>query len=130
MKILKTNWINVVGVFSIVLIYSIITNLFFNTTSSLNFFQSIIAALILVCLYGVLLWLLFIGSLIILDLLLIVRSRKDLRLKLLIEWLIISLPFIYCSIIYERQRWIFFVAIITFLITQLLRESIINRAAH
>jgi hypothetical protein len=127
MKILKTNWINVVGVFSVVLIYSIITNLFSNTTSSLNFFQSVIAALILVCLYGVLLWLLFIGSLIILDLLLIIRSQKELKLKLLIEWLIISLPFIYWSIIHERQRWVYLVAVITFLITQLLRERIINK---
>lgn len=91
-----------------------------------NLFQAFIAAGISVCLYGMMFWGLFILSLVILDMLLIVRNQNNLKVKLLLEWLIISSPFIYWTVRYKV--WIFLVAIIAFLITQLLREKVISKS--
>jgi hypothetical protein len=120
MKVLITNWINLLGVFLIVFCYAIILNLT-DTNVSRNLFQAIFAALILVCGYGIMFWGLFIIALVILDLLIIVRNKNNLKMKLIIEWLIISIPFIYWAVKYNE--WIFIAAAIAFLITQLLREK-------
>ena len=68
---------------------------------------------------------LFLVSLIVLDLLIILRNRNHLKEKLLIEWLIISSPFIYWTIKYNE--WIFAVAIVAFLLSQLIRERLIKQ---
>jgi hypothetical protein len=122
MKILTTNWINILGVFVATLIYAVILN-HSDSNLSYNIFQSIVAGLILICLYEMIFWGLFIISLIVADLLLIVWSQKLLKQKLLIEWLLVSSPFMYWVIKY--QDWISLIAIIAFLITQLLREKLI-----
>lgn len=123
MKVIKTNWINILGVFISVFVYAIILNIA-DENISRNFFQSILAALMLVCLYGVMFWALFIVLLIVFDLLFIVKTQNNFKSRLLIEWLIISSPFIYWTVRY--REWIFLVAIIAFLITQLLREKSIR----
>jgi len=120
MKIIKTNWINLIGVFIAVFIYAIFLNLN-DTNVSRNLFQSILPALILVCLYGILFWALFILLLVGLDLIFIVKDQTNLTAKLLIEWLIISSPFIYWAVRY--REWIFVVAIIPLLITQSIRQK-------
>jgi len=127
MKVLTTNWINLLGVFLVVFLYAIILNLT-DTNVSRNLFQSIFAALILVCGYGIMFWGLLIIALVVLDLLLIMRNPNNLKTMLLIEWLIISSPFIYWTIRYKE--WIFVAAIIAFLITQLLRENRITEATR
>lgn len=122
MKILATNWINVLGVFVAMLLYSVIFN---QTNNHLNntIFQSVVASLILICLYGLIFWGLFIAELAILDLLLILPNQKHIRQKLIIEWILVSTPYIYWLIRYKV--WIFLVAIIAFAITQLLRKQLI-----
>ena len=128
MKILKTNWINILGVFISVLLYSIIYNLTVDDGVTRNFFQSIFAAILLVLLYGLMFWIGFILLLIALDLILIVPNQSNLKLKLLLQWIIISGPIIYWAIIYERQRNIYIIAVIGFLITQLIREKLITKS--
>jgi hypothetical protein len=123
MKVLKTNWINVAGVFVAVFLYAVALNLT-DINVSRNVFQSILPALMLVCLYGIMFWSLFILLLVVLDLLLIVKNQNSLIGKLLIEWLIISGPFVYWAVRYKE--WIFIVAIIAFLITQFIRKRIIQ----
>jgi hypothetical protein len=120
MKIIKTNWINLIGVFIAVFVYAIVLNLN-DTNVSRNLFQSILPALILVCLYGILFWALFILLLVVLDLIFIVKDQTNLTVKLLIEWLIISSPFIYWAVRYREG--IFIAAIIAFLITQFIRQK-------
>jgi hypothetical protein len=119
MKVIKTNWINIAGVFVIVFLYAVVLNLT-DVNVSRNLFQAVFAALILVCGYGIMFWGLFVVALIVLDLLLLTRNQNNLKTKLIIEWLIISSPFIYWTVKYHE--WIFVAAIIAFLITQLLRE--------
>ena len=127
MKILFTNWVNILGVFIAIFLYSIIYGLF-DSNISRNILQSIIASLILICLYGIMFWVGFLLSLIILDSVLIIPAPKHLKIKLIAEWIIISSPFVYWAIEYERQRNLYIVAIIAFLITQLIRERYINKA--
>jgi hypothetical protein len=119
MKIIKTNWINLLGVFIAVFLYAIFLNLT-DTNVSRNLFQSILPALMLVCLYGILFWALFIILLVVFDLLFIVKDQRNLTVKLLIEWLIISSPFIYWAARY--REWIFVAAIMALLITQFIRK--------
>lgn len=129
MKILKTNWINIVGVFTVLFLYTTIYGLM-DSNISRNFFQAIIASLIGICLYGIMFWAGFIIMLIILDCVLIIPNSKNLKIKLLIEWIVISVPFIYWAIKYPEQRTLYIVAVITFLITQLFRERLINKATQ
>jgi hypothetical protein len=120
MKIIKTNWINIIGVLFTVFIYAMVLNITdTNITRDLN--QAMFAALILVLGYGIMFWGVFLISLIILDLLLLTRNQNNLRIKLLLEWVVISSPFIYW--IAKYNEWIFLAAILSFLITQLLREK-------
>jgi heme exporter protein D len=123
MMVIKTNWVNLLGVFLAVFLYAVILNLS-NVNLSYNIFQSILAALISVCGYGMMFWVSFAISLIVVDILLILRNRNHLKQKLLIEWLLISAPFIYWTI--EYREWIFAVAIIAFLCSQLFRERFIK----
>lgn len=126
MKIISTNWINILGVFIAVLIFSTVRNLV-DTEISRTVFQAFFATLILICLYGLLFWLSFAVCLILLDLILIVKNQGGLRSRIFIEWFIISTPFIYWAVIYERQRWLFLVAVFAFLITQMMREKLIRK---
>lgn len=127
MKILLTNRINLIGVFIAVLLCGIVHNCLIDDQVSRNLFQAIIAAFILVCLYGIIFWIGFLLAILILDLILIVPDQKKLKLKLFAEWVIISTPIVYFSLIYERQRLMFLIAIIVFFITQLLRERLIKK---
>jgi hypothetical protein len=127
MKILLTNWINVLGVFLVVFALSFVLALT-DTNLSYNIFQSIFSALFLVCGFGMMFWALFIVSLVILDLIIIIPNRNNLKKRLIIEWLIISGPSAYVTIKYHE--WIFIAAIIAFFITQLLREKHIKKLSR
>ena len=98
-----------------------------DTNLSYNIFQSILAALFSVCGFGMMFWAFFIISLAVLDMILIIPNRNNLKTSLIIEWLIISSPFAYWTI--KDHEWIFAAAIITFFITQLFREKLIVKRA-
>jgi len=72
-------------------------------------------------------WGLYITELIIFDLLFIVKDQSNLKSKLIIESLLISLPFIYWII--SHKQWIFLVGVLVFLITQLIRQNLIIKVA-
>ncbi|MEO3405372.1 hypothetical protein AAFN85_15790 [Mucilaginibacter sp. CAU 1740] len=124
MKIILSNWINLSGIFGSVFLFTIILTIT-DANLSYNIFQATLAALIAILGYGMMFWAFLLGALFITDLILIVPNQKNLKLKLIIEWLIISSPFIYWTIEYEE--WIFAVGIVSFLVTQLLREKYILR---
>jgi hypothetical protein len=103
-----------------VFLYAIYLNIT-DINVSRNIFQSILPALILVVLYGALFWLLFLALLILFDIFFVAKVKVDLRLKLLIEWVIVSIPFVFWALKYKQ--WIFIAAVFAFFITQLLREK-------
>jgi hypothetical protein len=126
MKIIYTNWINIVGVFTTLFLFTIISSMN-DPNISRNIIQAIIASLIGIVLYGIIFWIGFVLSLIILDLILIVPNLKYLKFKLFLEWVLISIPFILWSIKYKEQQFIYLLGVGTFFITQLLRIKIINK---
>ena len=82
-RILKTNWINIVGVFTVLFLYTTVYGLI-EPNVSRNIFQAMIASLIGICLYGIMFWAGFITMLIILDFVLIIPKPKNLKIKLFI----------------------------------------------
>jgi hypothetical protein len=120
MKIILTNWINLLGVFLTSLAFLIVVALT-DPNLSYNIFQAILAALFSVLAYGIMAWALFIVSLIVLDVILIVPNKKRLKTMLLIEWAISSCPFIYWATIYHE--WVFMADVIVFFISQQVREK-------
>ena len=125
--VIKTNWINFLAVFLAVFGYAVILTQF-DGNLSYNLFQSILAALILVCGYGIMFWGLFAASLIAFDLLLKINNHTHLKEKLFIEWLLISSPFIFWA--FKYHEWIFIVGCIAFIISQTLRKSLIIGVRH
>ena len=105
--------------------YTFLDSLLNNSTT---FKQAIVGALLLICLYGIMFWIAFIILLAVLDLLLIMPNFKNIRTKLIVEWGIISTPFIYWAIQYDRQRWLFIIVVITFFVTQLIRGNLIRKS--
>jgi hypothetical protein len=123
-KILFSNWINIVGILVVLFCYTFLNSLInFQAT----FIQAFIGAFLLICLYGIIFWLGFLILIFILDLILIIPTKKSLKIGLLIEWLIISTPFIYWAVIYKEQRVLYIIAIIAFLISQMIREKWLNK---
>lgn len=117
-KILATNWINLLGIFIITFLY-VFLNSYINFSATL--YQAFFGAFMSVCLYGIIFWSGFVILILILDLIFIVKPKNNLKLRLMIEWLLISIPFIYWIIKYNQ--WVFLVAILTFLVTQIMREK-------
>lgn len=124
MKIIKTNWINIIGILIAVYLYSLMLNLF-DADKSLNFIQVVFSPLILILLYGAIFWALFILLLIIFDLLFFVKNHENLKKKMILETFIIVTPYVYWLIVYDEL--IFLVAIITFFITQFYRRKLIAK---
>jgi len=52
------------------------------------------------------------------------RNQNNLMRKLILEWLLVSIPFIYLGIKY--RKWIFLLAVLVFLFTQVLRNRYIK----
>ena len=118
--IIKTNWINIAGVFVTMFIYGVCWGIY---SGGYSLFPAILSALLLVCLYGMMPWLLFVVLLLSADILLLRNIQRNLKRKLIIEWIIVSAPFFWW--IAEYNEWVFLVAITTFLITQLARQKLI-----
>lgn len=124
MKIILTNWINICGLFITVFFTCIF--ILYREGTTMNIFQMIIASLMSVCLYGMIFWGLFVVLIVFFDLILIVFNQKHITLKLLIEWVLISSPFVYWFFKYDE--WIFAVAVVSYLVTQLMRKRLIMKA--
>ena len=128
LKIFMTNWVNLVGIFLAAYLFTIITEivkLFPNKLTSdeiLNsLFVGFLGGLFGILGYGLIFWLGFLLAIFLLDMILMSPKRENLRIKLLFEWIAISIPFVYWGIQYTE--WIWFILVLCFLLTQLLREK-------
>ena len=118
-KIYFTNWINVLGIIIGTYVFLVVTELFKTGISALP--QMLMMALVAIVLYGGIFFTGFLISMLVLDLILMNDNIKYLRLKLIVEWGLISVPFVYWLL--EYSEWIFLVAVIFFFITQFIREK-------
>ena len=124
MRVLITNWINLVGVFIAVLAYATAANVF-GASGPGNFGLAMLGSLVLICLYGWMLWLLFTLLLAVLDLIFIVRAKSNITGWLIIEWLIVSAPFIYWTVKYGEP--VFIAASVGLLAAQMIRKKYLRR---
>lgn len=90
-----------------------------------NISEVILGALFLILGYGMIFWAMFIVSLLILDTIFIIPGSNYLRTKLIAEWVIISMPFVYWA--FEYKEWVFVAGVVSFFITQLFREKLIYK---
>ena len=118
-KVFLSNWVNLVAVIMATVVYVFGTTLF-----RYNISQSVFVAILVVLGYGIMFWVLFITALHITDLLFFKTNQIHLKPKLLLQWLIISLPFIYWGFLYKE--WVFLIASAAFLISQFMREKMIK----
>jgi hypothetical protein len=126
LKLFSTNWINILGIFIAVYLSILVIELI-NPTNDLNnyFATAVIGGLFAIIFYGSMFWAGFILIMFILDVLLLNRDQSLLLPKLLLEWIIVSSPFIFWFIQYTE--WIFLIAVCAFFITQYLRRKEIIR---
>ena len=118
-KIYFTNWINVLGIIMGTYVFLVVTELFKTGISALP--QMLIMAMVAIVLYGGIFFTGFLISMLVLDLILMNDNTKYLKLKLIVEWGVISVPFVYWLL--EYSEWIFLVAVIFFFIMQFIREK-------
>ncbi len=116
LKIVLTNWVNIIGV-SLISYLSV----FILGFKEIGFPFILISALISIFLYGMIFWVGFIITIFILDFILFSRSTKFIYEKLFAEWLIISSPFVYW--IFKYEQFFFIVLIIALGITQYIRKN-------
>jgi hypothetical protein len=123
-KIVLSNWINLLTIFIVVYAVGFLSVII---DYKFTFIEALFATIYSIVGYGMLFWTGFIVCILILDILLFSLDRKprNITIKLFVEWLIISAPFIYWLIKYEE--WIFIAAILAFLLGQYLRRSYIFR---
>lgn len=106
-----TNWLNIAFIFIAVFIITFISAVI---DDKFSIIKGLIATTYVVIGYGLLFWTGFIICILILDIALF-SFNQDIKytpLKLAIEWLFISSPFIYWLVRYNQ--WIFLVAVLGF----------------
>jgi hypothetical protein len=124
LKIISTNWINMAVIAVATYLWSIINSLFqMNNVSDLpgTLVRGIGGAAILVLFYGAMFFAGFMIIMLFLDIILLRPNTKYLRVKLIIEWVLVSSPVVYWTLIYNE--WIFAIAIAAFGGAQLIREK-------
>lgn len=118
-KVVLTNRINLFTIFIAVYIASFIFNM---AIAKFAFGEALFGATYLVLGYGIMFWIGFILCILILDIALFsfYKEPQYTTHKLVIEWLIISVPFIFWLI--KSNQWISLVAVLAFLVGQYLRR--------
>jgi hypothetical protein len=121
-KILLSNWVNLLVIFIGVYIGGFISaKIYDRFTVS----EALFGTAYSVILYGMIFWVGFITCIFALDVIMFSfhKEKQYTTVKLVIEWSIISAPFIYWLIKYNQ--WIFLVAVLAFLLGQYLRRPYI-----
>ncbi len=123
-KVFFTNRINLLVIFTSVYIASFIFNLI-NADFGLR--EALFGATYLVLGYGIMFWVGFLFYVFVLDIVLfsVYKDAKYITFKLAIEWVLISLPFIYWVVRYNQ--WMFLIGVFAFLLGQYLRRPHIIR---
>jgi hypothetical protein len=123
-KIFLTNWINL----TLVLIATVET-LFIDSAAVLQyqFLDAVVWSVYLALLYGMKYWIVFIGGLFIFDVALfsLDKKPKPIIFKLAIEWILISLPFIYKA--FKCDEWMLLCSLVGFAVGQYVRHDYIKK---
>lgn len=124
LKIFLTNWINILVIFIAVYATVIISELLqIQSTQDIPDALStgFLGGLFAIIFYGAVFWIGFVIAMFLLDFVFMNENLQRLDLKLLIEWVFVSSPFIYWFAKYSQ--WVFLVAVIAFFISQSIRRK-------
>jgi len=121
-KVVLTSRVNLLTIFTITYIVTVISGV---TNDNLSVGQSLFGSLYSVLGYGIMFWIWFILLITVLDVLLFGFDKRVeyVNAKLLLEWAIISFPFVYWLVKYNQ--WVFLAALIAFLMGQIIRKPMI-----
>ena len=119
MKIILSNWVNVLVIFIGVYVAGFISAM---VNDKFTFNGALFGTTYAVVGYGMIFWIGFFVVIVLLDILLFSFNREPqyTNYKLAFEWLLISSPFII-----KYNEWIFLVAVLFFLLGQYLRRPYI-----
>jgi hypothetical protein len=130
LKILLSNWAHLIsiylGFYTTIIFSKIIGQSNFPWSSIL--FESLWTIPLLIFIYGLELLAKFYVTIFVLDFLLFAFDNRWTKQKLLIEWFVISVPFINAAFEYKYWAWLTISAL--FLLTQLYRSKIILRVIN
>src|SRR5690606_16652642 len=120
LKIVTTNWIHIVG-FYLITYLTLVIGSFFDPTEGWEpiILTGFLAALLLFVVYGYVVVGWFYLAIVLLDVICFTWTNKWRKEILIIEWLIISAPFIYWA--FEYEYWLWITLSISLLTTQMLR---------
>lgn len=126
-KIIITNWINVLAITFALLATGTISS---SIQDEITFVEALLGTAYALFLYGMMYWVTFLAAIVILDIILfsIANRPRYTYHKLAIEWLLISSPLIYGSIMHGQ--WIFLLAAIAFAAGQYARRRPILKILH
>src|SRR5690606_30492435 len=122
LKIVLTNWLNIVAIFIAVYVAAFISAIIID---KFTFSEALFGTTYGTLGYGMIFWLGFLILITLLDVILFSFNKQPqyTKYKLGVEWVLISSPLIYWLIRYNE--WIFLVAILAFLVGQFLRKAYI-----
>lgn len=103
-KILKSNWIHLVGFYISVLIFQIFTLI--SGSSSLSLVNLLFAPLMLLFLYGLVFLIGFYVLILLLDYTLIKGLKLEIKWAFFLEWFIFFIPLIVSAVFYNYYLWI------------------------
>ncbi len=129
LKTLTTNWIHIVG-FYLATYLTLVIGSIFDPTEGWEpiILTGFVAALLLFYVYGYVVIGWFYLTIVIMDIAAFSWKNKWIRETLIVEWIIISVPFIYWAFKYEYWLWI--ALSISFLTTQMLRMKRIEKKSY
>jgi len=103
-KILKSNWIHLVGFYISILIFQIFTLI--SGSSSLSLVNLLFAPLMLLFLYGLVFLIGFYVLILLLDYTLIKGQKLEIKRAFFLEWSIFIIPLIVSAVYYNYYLWI------------------------
>jgi|SRR5688500_4868544 len=126
LRTITTNWIHVVG-FYLMTYLTIVLGSFFDPTEGWEpiILTGFFAALLLFVVYGYVILGLFYLAIVLLDVAFFTCTNKWRKEILIIEWIIISIPFVHWAFEYEYWLWITLSA--SLMATQMIRLRMIRK---
>lgn len=126
LRTITTNWIHVVG-FYLMTYLSIVIGSFFDPTEDWEpiILTGFFAALLLFVVYGYIILGWFYLAIVLLDVAFFTCTSKWRKEILMVEWVIISMPFVYWAFEYEYWLWITLSA--SLVATQMIRLGMIRK---
>jgi hypothetical protein len=129
LRTIMTNWIHLVG-FYLMTYLTIVVGSIFDPTEGWDpiILTGFVAALLLFVVYGYVIVGWFYLAIILLDVACLIWTTKWRKEILILEWIIISIPFVYWA--FEYEYWLWITLSVSLLTTQMIRLRMIKKVVE